>query len=1116
MNLRRFALTLAASAAVCALLAPGALAAPKPKKGGKPDAAAAAAAAGAADKPYGDWKKLTKDAEVIKGWFTLYRKRENLYMEIRPDQLDKEFLGIFSFARGIGSNFVLGGLPLNDRLLEFRRSGDRILVMEKNPRFTAPAGTPMAKAVDLSIPSSVIASLKVESVHDSTRAVLVDFANFVVSDVSDLAEGLRQATTKSMRFDKERSAVTSVKAFPENVEIQALLTYSPNDRQGLSLGGVPDERFVPITVHYSFSKLPESPMQPRLADERVGYFLTAIKDFSRGANENFWVRYVNRWRLEKKDPTAAVSEVKKPITFYIDHTVPQEYRRAVREGVEKWQKAFEAAGLKNAIVCLDAPNDSNYAAEDVRYSTLRWITSHEPSFGAIGPSRVDPRTGEILDADILFEESMFQNYRNAYRRWSGPDAIAQSILPELRAQQAPPWISLERRCEAQAGAAEGIALLHSTLAVDGAMPPGSPVPDEYLHDAIVWVVMHEVGHTLGLRHNFRSSTSTPYDKLNDRAWVDERGMYSSVMEYPTPNVSLDRARQGYYYTRGAGTEDVWRIRYAYEPSGETDLEKDHAYAARIADQNTAPGHEYSTDDDTYPAVALDPRSNIYDLGDDPLRFARDRTTLIRGLWSNPKYEERVLGPNGEYPVLRRAVDNLIQQYGIALGHAVKYVGGSYQTRVRRGQPGAVEPLVPVPAARQREAVDFLAERAFAADAFTLSATLQNRLAADRWSHWGMPGSWGPNPDRFDYNLNGRALAIQTTLLNAMTAPALLARVKEQQGRMAEPFTLADYFDRLTRSLWARSAAARARPTRSARWPAPTRAATCSAPTWTAWRPWSWPRRPAFPTTRAPWRGSSCSALTRAARACWPRRRPSPTWCVRTCSRRAPASSARSRPGARRTRRGPPDRRACSERRRRRPAEPPRGGRAGAIRRGVTRDGAAPAGPPRRRSGAAARSEAQADEVRARSARRRLDRGRRVNAQLPGVQLEQRRRLRAACGKRHAGDEADHRAADEAPAQDLARVIALGGPRDGAAHHEAGETAVQNRARDLDHRVLVALAPHRDVGPAGRGQGGRGHGRDQNGDDDALHGTPPRVARARRGAPPEARAGRAGNRPRPQA
>ncbi len=794
MPLRHTLKISALSFAMLAVFAAAAIAAPAPPKGGK--GAPPADAAGDKDKPYGEWKKLTKDTDVAKGFFTTYRKRENLYLEIRADQFEKPFLGIFSFASGIGSNFVLGGLPLNDRLLEFQRAGDRVLVIEKNIRFRAPQGSAIEKAVELSYGNSVIASLKVESVNDSTKAVLVDFAKFLVSDVSDLAEGLKGALDKSVRFDPERSTVTTTKMFPENFEAEALLTYSPNDRTNFGLEGVSDDRFIPIKVHYSFSKLPDVPMQPRLADERVGYFLTVHKDFSRDTDENFWVRFVDRWRLEKKDPTAALSEPVKPIVYYIDRTVPAEYRPWVKEAVEKWQKAFEAAGFKNAILAKDAPDDSTWDAEDVRYSTLRWITSTQPSFGAIGPSRVDPRTGEILDADILFEASMFQNGRNAYRRYSGPDQIAEQALPETRLRSLPSWLALEDACEVGAVGADGLALQQMAMLVDGSMPPGSPVPTEYLHDFVVWVVMHEVGHTLGLRHNFRSSTSTPYDKLNDKAWIAEHGMYSSVMEYPTPNISLDRTKQGYYWTQGAGTEDLFRIRYAYTPSGEKDPWKDYGVVQRIAQENLAPGNEYSSDDDTYLPTSPDPRSNIYDLGDDPLRFAKDRTAYLSSLWRNPNFEDRILGADGSYPVLRRALDTAFGQYGIALGFGVKYLGGSEITRVRKGQPGERTPVAPIPASKQREALDFLAQRAFAADAFAVNPVLLTKLASDRWAHWGMNFA-----SRADYDLAGTAFAIQNALLNGLTSPFLLARMRETESRNAGALTLAEYFDGLTKALW---------------------------------------------------------------------------------------------------------------------------------------------------------------------------------------------------------------------------------------------------------------------------------------------------------------------------
>ena len=562
--------------------------------------------------------------------------------------------------------------------------------------------------------NSVLASLKIESVQDGTGAILVDFAPFLVSDVTDLAEGLKGAIDKPTRFDKERSALTSVKNFPENLEVEALLTYSPNDRTNLNLDGVPDERFIPITVHYSFSTLPAAPMTPRLADDRVGNFITVKKDFSHDDRESFWVRYVERWRLEKKDPSAAVSEPVKPIVFYLDRTIPKEYRPFVKEGVEKWQRAFEAAGFKNAIIAKEAPDDSTWDAEDVRYSTIRWITSTTPSFGAIGPSRVDPRTGEILDADILFEASFIQSFRNGYRRFAGPEALASEIMPETRMQKWPNWVPLDQRCEAQMGAADGASLMHMALLMDGALDPGSPVPMEYLRQAIVWSTMHEVGHSLGLRHNFRGSTATPRDKLNDKDWVTEHGLYTSVMEYPSPNISTDRAQQGFYYTPGAGTGDLWAIRFAYTPSGASTVEEDAAFAAKIADENLDAGHEYSTDEDTYPGTALDPRSNIWDIGDDPLAFAKQRTDYISSMWKNPEFENRILGTGTEYPVLKRAMDTLLQQYGLALSVTVRYAGGSYESRVHRGQPGFKDPFVPVTAAKQKEALDLLSQRAFAA------------------------------------------------------------------------------------------------------------------------------------------------------------------------------------------------------------------------------------------------------------------------------------------------------------------------------------------------------------------------------------------------------------------
>lgn len=773
-----------------------AAAAPAPPKGKPGDAAAAAP-----EKPFGEWKKVTKDAELKKGFFNLYKKRDNLYLEVTKEQLAKPFLYVVSTSRGIGSNFLLGGLPLDDRMLQFERVGDRVMLYDVNVRFVTPKDTPIDKARDLSIPNSVLATFKIECEHDSSKAVLIDLGSMVVSDVTDLSEQMKFALNNtSVRFDKERSALTQVKNFPDNSEIEALLTYTPNDRTRLAIESVPDNRYIPVTVHYSFTRLPEDPMQPRYADNRVGYFMQAKKDFGRDDKENFWLRYVNRWRLDKKDPNAAVSEVVKPIVYYVDWTVPDKFRPWVKEGIEKWQKAYEAAGFKNAIIAMDPPkDDSDWDPEDVRYSTIRWITSNEPSFGAIGPSRVDPRTGQIFDSDILFEASMFQNYANVYRRFAGPEAIANSILPQSLLESLPAGVELDKLCMAGDAMAGAGAMQHMALLMDGKLEPGSPVPDEYLKPAVLWAVMHEVGHALGLRHNFRSSTSTPVDRLQDITFTRQNGLYSSVMEYPTPNVDYTHTKQGDWWTVTPGTYDMWAIRYGYQPSGATNPDDDYKIMRKVADESLMPGHEYSTDEDTYPADAPDPRSNIYDLGSDPLQYAKDRTAFIAKLWRSPGFEERIVGSSGDLTALRRAMDTALQQYGTAAGIAMKYMGGSFISRVERGQPGEKDPVVPVPAAKQREALDFLGARVWAADAFAVPAGLLQRLAPNRWSQWGMGA--GTFSGRHDYDLNDKVLAIQTIMLNAATGPSLLARMREAESRSPDAYRLSEHFDRLTRTLW---------------------------------------------------------------------------------------------------------------------------------------------------------------------------------------------------------------------------------------------------------------------------------------------------------------------------
>ena len=408
-----------------------------------------------------------------------------------------------------------------------------------------------------------------------------------------------------------------------------------------------------------------------------------------------------------------------------------------------------------------------------------------------------------LDADILFEGSIVQRRLQVFRRIS-PDAIAENLMPSMK--QWPSFISPEHRCDAPLGISQGASLAQIGMMLDGSIPAGAPLPEKFIHEMLVHVTLHEVGHTLGLTHNFRSSTSTPWDKLHDRDWTNQHGLTASVMDYATPNLSGDKTHQGEYYGVTAGDADLWMIRYGYQPSGATDVDADYAFAQKIADESTLPGHEYSNDADTYPADALDPRTNIWDLGNDPLKFGQERAEWISNLWKSPKLEERILGANGSYPTLRNAMDDLLSQYAIALGMGVKWIGGQNHSRNHRGQAGMVEPLQPVSAVRQREALDFLAARAFSYDAFVLAPEILNRLAPDRWNHWGMPNAWGSGNARLDYDFTDKAFAIQNALLGQLTQPRLLARLREAESRSTEAFRMSELFDRLTRMTWGEVAA----------------------------------------------------------------------------------------------------------------------------------------------------------------------------------------------------------------------------------------------------------------------------------------------------------------------
>ncbi len=779
-------------------------------------------------KKFPEFAKVVKGAKVHEGLFTLHQKDDNLYVEIRQDQFDKPFLLPIAVARGAG----MGGSTLNfgeEWVILFRKVGDKVFVVRRNVRFTAKPGSPEAKAVETTYNDSILMAVPIKTVNPMKGTTVIDLSDIFFTDFAELGLGF---------LDRSRTTWNKVKAFKRNVEVQVAATFS-GGRWGRSLfygGGddVIDARGITVVVQYGLVELPDGGYQPRYADHRVGHFLTVQKDFSRATPDTSFVRMVNRWRLERADG-ATYKEGMKPvppkkrIVFWIEDSVPDEYRTAVREGILEWNKAFEKVGFKDAIE-VRQQDGQEFDPEDITYATFRWITTDIPF--AIGPSRANPLTGEILDADILFDGSFIQYYKQESRLFRDdrgrpvePASMIRAMhkgwdqpMHPLALRGSPfawndkpgePPMSPEARlwqrmnaaqtgyCRCAAHKRNELALAVLSLAATVGLKDGEKVPDELLQQAVKETTMHEVGHTLGLRHNFKASTMLPNDKLHDTTVTRKVGLVGSVMDYNPANIAPKGTKQGDYFTTTIGPYDYWAIEYAYKPlSGGPDGERDEL--KKIASKAPTPELVYGTDEDLYGSP--DPLINLFDLGSDPMRFGMDRIKLARDLFA--KLPEKVIDKGEGYSRLRQAFALLLEQYGDAAYLASRYVGGVYVNRDHKGDPNGRDPLVPVNPAKQREALKFVQENILTDKPFQFPPELLRKLAAEKWYHWGTRFSFGGG---VDFPVNERVLAIQEVVLDELLDGGTLGRIQNAArtaGKDDKPLTVAEVFRALTDSIFA--------------------------------------------------------------------------------------------------------------------------------------------------------------------------------------------------------------------------------------------------------------------------------------------------------------------------
>lgn len=754
---------------------------------------------------------VMKDARKVDGLFTAWQKDEKLWLELRPEDFNQPFFLSPKLTQGIGEKRLFGGLMVNGpRLVQFRRQHNVVQLIALNLQQVAKAGSPEARAVASAIsPSLLGANLVASQPHPERKSVLVDASGLFLGDLLGLGMALQRTFRQGYSLDARNSAFVTVRGKPDLLVLETSNHFAaavialpqpggpPGAPQPSVPSGLPDPRSLFLGVHYSLARLPAQGMAPRPADARVGHFVSTSDDFSDDLARSPRQRFVNRWRLEKADPAAELSEPVKPITYWLDRNIPLKYRATITAGVLEWNKAFERIGFKNAIVVKQQPDDADFDTLDAGIASLRWMTNREPAFGAIGPSHVDPRSGEILDADIGLESLSSRSLRHVRARVLGSagTAAAAQDWDELLQVGAPEGAADglaghdARACRFGEHAAEQLGYAMDVLAARGEIDPDSPEARQFVLDYMKDVAMHEVGHTLGLRHNFRASHAVSAAQVADPEFTRREAFTGSVMEYAPVNLPRPGEPAAAPFQATLGPYDYWAIEYAYKPIA---AEAQAAELARIAARSGQPALAYGTDEDNY--LGIDPEALMFDLGDDPLAFARRRFDIAQDLFR--RQETRQLQAGDDYAGLRRSLSFAVRDAGRAAGILLRQVGG---VRTLRDQPNTGrDPLQPVPAAAQRAALQLLSQRVLAADSLVVSPALQRKLAPDYFER--DESATGAT----EYSLTQTVLDLQRALLNRLMSDALAARVLDNEGKLSppdKPLRLTELYAQLETDVW---------------------------------------------------------------------------------------------------------------------------------------------------------------------------------------------------------------------------------------------------------------------------------------------------------------------------
>jgi hypothetical protein len=714
------------------------------------------------------------------------KEKGTAYLYVKKSQLGPEFIYFTHTVDGVVQAGHNRGRFGEEMVFTISRHYDKIEFTEQNTKFYFDPEHPLARAAKANISNAVLASEGI--LAQDNDGYLISAGNLFLKETLLQVKPAGADGGKAVlgRLSDTKTKFRTIRSYPDNTIFVVEYVYEnpaptwANDSR-VEAEEITDPRYVSIKVQHSLIRMPGGDFKPRFDDPRIGYFSTQINDMTT-TDTTPYRDVIHRWSLVKQKPGTAISEPVQPITFWIENTTPVEFRDTIKAAVLKWNEAFETAGFKDAMVCKVQPDDAKWDAGDINYNVLRWTSSPNPPFGGYGPSFVNPRTGQILGADIMLEYSFITNRLRSRRLFT------EMGLAGLKAEDAERPFD-PSQCMDGSLTAQGLRFGLANLRLH---PAERVAEDTLIKEALTKLILHEVGHTLGLNHNFRSSHLHDPVAIHKREITEKRGLYGSVMDYPAINVAPPGTPQGQWFSTAPGPYDHWAIEFGYSEAAEDPVkerERLHAIASRSHEPQLAFAND--ADDMRYTGKGIDPRAMIYDLSSDPITYGEQRCELVKARLKDllTKFPRK----GQSYHELVAAFLSLTRESGDALIAASRYVGGVYVDRAFVGQAGDRKPYTPVEREKQQKAMSLLAKHAFAPDAFSAPADLLAHLQQQRRG--------------FDFSkenelpdLHDRIFKMQTAVLDHLTHTETHKRLLDSQ-LLGGQYTLEEMMATLTTAIF---------------------------------------------------------------------------------------------------------------------------------------------------------------------------------------------------------------------------------------------------------------------------------------------------------------------------